>query len=121
MIAKREHPQHGDGPASDSFAEAMRELRCRPRNSWLDLARHDQSVRWRGGVGVLAEKYFAQLPELRADAEESMVLICGEAQLRGELGTDPSLEEFQQRFPELTDELAIQFDVNSIFQGQCRA
>ncbi|MGD9634356.1 MAG: protein kinase [Pirellulales bacterium] len=116
MIADREQPPPVPAEASGGrFADAMRELRNRPRETWLDLARHDQSDRWRSGVGVEAEQYFALLPELHADVEEAMVLICGEAQLREELGTKPALSEYQRRFPELSDELALQFDVDKLF------
>ncbi|HEX3602071.1 MAG TPA: serine/threonine-protein kinase, partial [Lacipirellulaceae bacterium] len=115
MVAHGEHSQRGDEPITISFEEAIRELRHRPRNAWLELARIDQFGRWRSGAGVLAEEYFAQLPELRADDEESMIFICGEMQLRSALGAVPNLEEYQHRFPELSDQLAIQFSVNKVF------
>ena len=118
MVAHGEHSQRDDEPVTISFLEAIRELRCRPRNTWLELARIDQSGRWGSGAGVLVEEYFAQLPELRADDEESLIFICGEMQLRSALGAVPSLEEYQHRFPELSDQLAIQFSVNKIFDDQ---
>ncbi len=57
------------------IAHAMQELRRFPRAKWLDLARSDQSHRWRKGVGIEAEGYFLQLPEVRGDLEEARVLI----------------------------------------------
>src|SRR5215475_14578742 len=62
---------------SRALDAVMRELRIRPRELWLDLARSDQSDRWRRGIGVQVEAYLAQLPELEAQAEEALVLICG--------------------------------------------
>ena len=111
-------PQRRDGATFSSLADAIHELRRRPRDMWLDLARQDQSDRWRSGVGMPAEEYLTQLPEFRADNEEMMVLICGEAQLRHELGLEPSLEEYQRRFPDLAEQLTVQFEVSSLFQSQ---
>ena len=84
---------------------------------WLDLARGDQSTRWRRGQGIPAEVYFAQLPELASHDEEALVLICGEVELRRELGDQPALAEYQRRFPKLTDELALQFDVSRLLDA----
>jgi len=111
-------PEHNDndvnGITAVSISDAMRELRCRPRELWLDLARADQSDRWRHGHGVIAEEYFSQTPELRDDIEDALVLICGEIQLRRECGERPSLDEYRGRFPALSIEIALQFDVDRI-------
>jgi serine/threonine-protein kinase len=102
-----------NGSSSDRSIElAIDELRSFPRAHWLDLARSDQSHRWRRGAGVPVEDYFARLPEVRTDTEEAVVLICGEVQLRRELGHKPNLDEYQRRFPDFADHLAIQFEVD---------
>ena len=54
------------------ITKAMQELRRFPRAQWLDLARSDQSLRWRKGMGIDAESYFVQLPEIRTDLEEAL-------------------------------------------------
>jgi formylglycine-generating enzyme required for sulfatase activity len=97
-----------------SIDQALDELRRFPRARWLDLARSDQSMRWRRGSGIPAESYFRQLPEVRCDIEEALVLINGEVQLRRELGELPNLEDYQRRFPELADNIALQFTVDRI-------
>jgi predicted Ser/Thr protein kinase/tetratricopeptide (TPR) repeat protein len=102
--------------AQARIRDAVRELRSRPRDAWLDLARSDQSERWRQGSGVEAEAYFAELPELLADTEEQLVLICGEIQLRREVGERPTVDEYQERFPSLSEEIALQFDVDRILE-----
>src|SRR5438105_6546236 len=104
--------------AAVAISDAMRELRCRPRGLWLDLARADQSDRWRHGRGVNAEEYFSQTPQLREDIEEALVLICGEIQLRRECGERPSLEEYQQRFPAIANEIALQFDLDRVLASE---
>jgi serine/threonine protein kinase/formylglycine-generating enzyme required for sulfatase activity len=103
-------------PASveNSMEEAIKELRRFPRAQWLDLARSDQSLRWRKRVGLPAEAYLEQLPEVRGDREETLVLISGEIKLRRELGESPALEEYQQRFPEFADDIALQFSLHRI-------
>jgi eukaryotic-like serine/threonine-protein kinase len=106
------------GNARSSIGDAMRELRCRPRSLWLELARGDQSDRWRRGARTAAEEYFAELPELSADEEEALVMICGEVQLRREVGERPEVDEYQQRFPGLANEIAIQFNVDSILDDE---
>ena len=90
-----------DGTSAVSICDAMDELRRRPRDLWLDLVRADQSDRWRHGHGVKAEEYFSQAPELCDDAEESLVLICGEIQLRRESGDRPSVDEYRAHSPHL--------------------
>jgi len=110
-----EDGNHVDGAAAGSMIEAMRELRLRPRSMWLDFARADQSDRWRRGFGIMAEEYFHELPELRGDVEDALVLICGEVELRRELEDPPHLVEYQRRFPELAEDLSLQFDISRVF------
>jgi hypothetical protein len=83
-----------DGKAGVASIEcALEELRRFPRAQWLDLARSDQSHRWRLGLGVVVEDYFRQLPEVRENVEEALVLICGEILLRGEACETPADED----------------------------
>src|SRR3954471_18274662 len=97
-----------------SIDEALGELRRFPRPQWLDLARSDQSIRWRRGLGIPAETYLRELPEVRSDIEEALVLINGEVQLRRELGQSPDLDDYQRRFPEFAENIALQFAVDRI-------
>lgn len=100
--------QHSD----IAIEAALTLLRAHPRPSWLDLARQDQSERWRFGQRVRAEDYFHHLPELLTNREETLVLICGEVLLRRELGEDPQVKEYQCRFPDLSEDLAVQFEMD---------
>src|SRR5439155_14995502 len=101
----------------NSIAHAMQELRRFPRAQWLDLARSDQSLRWRKGMRIDAESYFTELPEVRGDYEEAMVLIGGEVKLRREVGDVPSIGEYQQRFPEFAQDIALQFSIDLILDS----
>lgn len=100
-----------------SILHTMQELRRFPRTNWLDLARSDQSHRWRQGIGIPVEEYFLQLPEIRADAEEALVLITGELLLRREIGETLDVEEYQRRFPEFVDRIAVQFCVDAFLSS----
>ncbi len=103
--------------SSGSIDQALRELRRMPRTRWLDVARGDQSHRWRQGMGVRVEEYFVQLPEVRANTEEAIVLICGEVQLRREMGEAPDVGDYQRRFPEFADHIAVQFHVDDFLDS----
>ena len=52
------------------------------------------------------------LPEIQAEHEEALVVICGEVLLRREANESPTLAEYQRRFPTLAEELALQFEVD---------
>ncbi|MBI2826215.1 MAG: protein kinase [Planctomycetia bacterium] len=91
---------------------AIARLRDVPRSLLLDLAREDQTDRWRRGHRVLVEEYFRGLPDLLTVTEEALVLICGEVLLRRQLGERPTLEEYRKRFPQYADNLAVQFEID---------
>ena len=100
------------------FDEALAQIRRMPQRMWLNLVRSDQSTRWHRGRGVLAEDYIAALPELNRDSEDLLVLICGEVQVRSDSGENPTVAEYQNRFPELTNELALQFEINEVLDRE---
>lgn len=99
---------------SDSIERSIEAVRRFSRHVWIDLVRDDQSERWRRGNGASAETYFKLLPELRENAEDALVLVCGEVHLRRARGERASLGEYQQRFPEIADSLALQFELDEI-------
>jgi hypothetical protein len=55
----------------------------------VEALRADQARRWRAGQRLLAEAYLEAFPVLAASAEDTLVLIWGEALLRFELGEAP--------------------------------
>jgi tetratricopeptide (TPR) repeat protein/tRNA A-37 threonylcarbamoyl transferase component Bud32 len=102
-----------DPPCSaDSIKRAVEAVRRFARSLWLDLIRRDQSERWGRGAGVPAETYFELLPELRKNKEEALVLVCGEVRSRCTTGERVALADFARRFPDLADDLAIQFELD---------
>ncbi len=88
------------------------QLRGLPSELWVNLIREDQTERWRRGDQVLVESYLETRPELNQRQEDVLVMICGEMQLRDEMGMTPSLDEYQRRFPQYAQEIALQFEIN---------
>jgi serine/threonine-protein kinase len=72
----------------------------------------DQRGRWQRGERLLAEAYLVQHPTLLANVEATLDLIANEVLLRQEQGEAPRLDEYQQRFPHLAQQLARQFEVD---------
>ena len=68
-------------------------------------------------MGIPVEDYFLQLPEIRADIEEALVLITGELLLRREMGETLDIGEYQTRFPEFVDRIAVQFCVDDFLSS----
>lgn len=102
------------GCSVDSIKRAVDAVRHFARSLWLDLIRRDQSERWGRGAGVPAETYFDLLPELRENGEEALVLVCGEVRSRCATGERVALADFARRFPDLADDLAIQFELDGV-------
>jgi hypothetical protein len=48
--------------------------------------------------------------------EDTLVLIVGEILLRRKLGKQPTLPEYQQRFPQLANEIEIQFEIDRLWE-----
>ncbi|MEZ6117235.1 MAG: serine/threonine-protein kinase [Pirellulaceae bacterium] len=64
------------------------------------------------------EEYLRLLPEVVEESgEDGLVLICGELELRRELGDQPQLQEYQHRFPQYARHLELQFTLASVFDG----
>ena len=100
---------HGGG---DQRCVTVSQLRGFPRDLWVNLILEDQAERWRRGDQVLVESYLESMPELNQCQEDVLVMICGEVQLRTEMGIIPSLAEYQHRFPSYANEVALQFEIN---------
>src|SRR5262249_39848464 len=57
------------------------------------------------GERVQVETYLREYPELAGDRQVHLSLVLEEARLHGNLDSDAALEDYQQRFPDLTREL----------------
>ncbi len=82
-----------------------------PAAARLDEALAIQQMQWRRGDRPPAEDLLAADSELAADVDAVLQMICNEVALRESLGEAPSLPEYQARFPQLGDQLRVQWNV----------
>lgn len=99
----------------DAFLSGLKDCAAGER---IDAVRSDQARRWQTGRPTLVEEYVAPCPDLAADEEDLLVLIVGEALLRRSLGHDVTLEEYQQRFPELAGRIGLQFEIDRLWPSR---
>jgi hypothetical protein len=78
--------------------------------------RADQCERWARGERILVEEYFRQHPELSADEEAAVDLICSEILMREQLGERPQSDEYISRFPQYAESLRSQFELHSLLR-----
>ncbi len=77
----------------------------------------DQIDGWQRGVRPTIESYLERVPELGSDRKRLMDLIYQEVVLRSSAGESPTEEEYAIRFPRMTRELRLQFEVHSSLGG----
>jgi serine/threonine protein kinase/Leucine-rich repeat (LRR) protein len=88
-------------------------------NTWrpvLAALLADQANGWRLGQGLPVETYLQQQPTLRDQPAAVLDLIYQEIVLREANGEVPALDEYLQRFPHLTRELKLQFEIEQAMQ-----
>src|SRR5262249_36863604 len=89
-----------------------------PKRPLLGLLLADQRQRWRGGDPGPGGAYPEGHPELGADTAVILDLIYQEILLRQERGEAPQAEEYQRRFPQWAEELALQLAVDRALQPE---
>ena len=83
-----------------------------PPKSLTDRLLDNQRARWERGERAPVEAYLDKHPELTADTETVLDLIYQEIFLRNQLGEEPRLPEYQERFPALAAPLHDLFEVD---------
>ncbi len=83
----------------------------------VDNLCREQRSRWQSGDRVFSETLLAGHPDLRADPECVLEMLYGEVLLREELGEQPRIEEYQGRFPDLTERLKALFEVHHVLES----
>jgi len=71
----------------------------------------DQRECWQRGDHRLVEQYFEDHPDLRSDEKLLLDFVCSEFSLRQEHGDAPTLAEYVERFPALSLQLELLFEV----------
>jgi len=70
-----------------------------------EMIKIDQEHRWRRGDRVPLESYLRDYPDLGTPETVPADLVLAEYELRRELGDEPSLAEFEARFPRQAGDL----------------
>lgn len=87
-----------------------------PPTEAIEFLRSDQRQRWAHGAPIPAESYLEAAPTL-ANHEHFFDLIYSEFLLREERGESPTLEEYQQRFPQLAGQLRRQLELHAAVES----
>ncbi len=87
-------------------------------DSHLTILLADQRQRWCKGERVLVESYLERQPELRSQRDWLLDLIYHEMVLREESGEAPQLDEYLRRFPDMAEDLRVQFEVHGALDAE---
>jgi eukaryotic-like serine/threonine-protein kinase len=99
----------GQAPKMESF---VAEWPAISSGELAAVARVDLRQRWRRGEHPGAEEYLLRFVQLSDDAGLAVDLIYAEFLIREELGGEPSLVDFQRRYPQHAAELAAQVELH---------
>jgi hypothetical protein len=77
----------------------------------------EQQRRWRRGERILVEELCRQFPTPLIDNETLLDLVYQEVLLREQIGEQPEVDEYVQRFPNLSGQLRVQFELDSAMQS----
>jgi serine/threonine protein kinase len=102
--------RHGQRPNIEEFLHRQENLNA---DQIIAILGVDQWHRWHEGERVPAEYYLQIHPALTAAWADSFELVSAEFRIRKELGENPQVEEFLDRFPQFTSKLhKIQAELN---------
>jgi len=108
--------RHGQRPNIEEFLHRQENLNA---DQIIAILGVDQWHRWHGGERVPAEFYLQLHPALTAAWAGSFELVSAEFRIRKELGENPHVEEFLERFPQFTAKLhKIEAELNPSYPPQ---
>lgn len=94
--------RHGQGPDIQAFLHRQENLTA---DQIIAILGVDQWHRWHVGERVPAETYLKLHPALAAAWADSFELVNSEFRIRKELGENPTIDEFLERFPQFAAKL----------------
>jgi len=94
--------RHGQRPNIEEFLHRQDNLTPEQIIAILGV---DQWHRWHAGERVPAETYLSMHPVLAAAWADSFELVSSEFRIRKDLGENPTVQEFLDRFPQFTAKL----------------
>jgi tetratricopeptide (TPR) repeat protein len=84
----------------------------------MELVRADQRQHWEKADRILAETYLQRHPALQSDPALAVEIVYHEILLREELGETFRLDEYLERFPQLTSQLKPLFEVHHALEAE---
>ncbi|HLJ93473.1 MAG TPA: protein kinase, partial [Gemmataceae bacterium] len=99
---------------SEPESESRSTVPVRPSQSFLLL---DQRRRWQAGDRMWLEIYLQKYPSLQTKADNLLELLYHEVVLREEQGENPTLEEYERRFPEHAEAIHLHFEVHEALRS----
>src|SRR6266851_1264469 len=94
--------RHGEQPDVEDF---IRRQAIQTPAQIVAVLCVDQWRRWHNGERIPAENYLQMHPALAAAWADSFELVSGEVQIRQELGENPTIAEYLERFPQFAAKL----------------
>jgi serine/threonine-protein kinase len=98
--------RNGQRPELGDFLARLGPLK---NEQLVEVLHVDQRERWHAGEPVPAETYLARYPAVAANVEMALDLIYGEFRFRRDVGEDPCVADYLQRFPQYRALLEEQF------------
>lgn len=87
------------------------------RNELIKRIRIEQKAQWDLGTRLPIEGWIEKYESFLTDADDQLVLILGEVEMRRASGEKPELKEYQQRFPNLAELLELPFELMQDMAG----
>jgi serine/threonine-protein kinase len=106
--------RHAAAPDLTAFLDQAGTLSAEQLASVLCV---DQRQRWLRGERPLVEDYLRLYSARHDEAEFALDLLFGEFRVRRLLGETPCLDEYQRRFPDLAEQLALQVKLTDAFSS----
>ena len=105
----QQHCQSGAMPDLAGFVASVPALDPRDLAALVHV---DQRHRHAAGAPLPAESYFESFPALRSDTELALDVVYQEYVLKRDAGEAYSTDKYLARFPDLAEQLAMQFDLD---------
>ncbi|MBY0230667.1 MAG: protein kinase [Gemmataceae bacterium] len=99
------------------LGKVMGDLTPLPPEERLDALLRDQAERWNAGAPIGAEFYRQAAPGL-VDDDSLLLLVSGELRLRGQAGERLDPAEYASRFPQHSDTIGRQIEVEDAMQTE---
>src|SRR6188768_2421467 len=103
----QQHCRSGESPDLAGFVASNPTVDPRELAAMVHV---DQRHRHASGNSLPAESYFQSFPAIRSDTELALDVVYQEYVLKRDAGEAYSMDKYLSRFPELSEQLSMQFE-----------